>query len=781
MNIKERLGNFFGKSFGVNDDKARTASPQKSEKTFNFAGSRHIFNRDAVENNGYRYTQLGSLSSRIANENLTRRTLEAMDFREKKVLDIGCGDGTYARELSDRGQTAFIEGLDVAEDAIKIAQENIGRRHMCFYFYDKFPLPFKDKEFDIAHLRGILHHADNPFAILSEAVRVAKEVIILEPNGYNPGLKLLERFSPYHRAHQEKSFTLRTFARWVKDMGAEVVSFRYIGLVPFFCPDFLVGFLKKLQPLVERNFFLRRFCCATCLLIVRRQGKIRLPERNDGATMDVLFINPGMKKETQHPLMKSLVFSSLPMGLGYVAGYLRAQNKIVLKILDEVAQPLSDQDLEKELSVYPGRLMVGLSCLTATFERSVDLAKKIKAIKPGTVILFGGPHPSALPEESLATGVVDMVVRGEGEIAVKEVYDALNAGGDYRNIRGVSYMREGKFQHNPMGEIVDLKQLPPFPYDLLEQYFESYSDVGLVLSSRGCPYDCIYCSNRIVTGKKYRTFPIPYVMDQVELLVRKYKQRSINFVDDNLVVDRQRFFDLTNALIERGLHKEAYFTSQCRADAMDDEVMAQLKRANFKMLGCGIETSSNRLMKILRKNELVEDIQKGVEITHHHGILAMGTFIFGLPTETRVERRDSIRFSQRLPLDSCRFNIATPYPGTPLYEIAKKENRLYVAPGWKNFNVQYYLFGDDIPYVPATAGKYTLIFDVMWANLIFYLRWKTLKTIIFKTDNTGGGVLSFQKRRKLLKTYLTLAWLAFFIFCRFAYVGIRAMFEKEGK
>ena len=137
--------------------------------------------------------------------------------------------------------------------------------------------------------------------------------------------------------------------------------------------------------------------------------------------MNVLFINPLLKKETQHPIITSMVLSSLPLGLGCVAGYLREKNKLDIKIIDEVVEPLSDEGLTRELDNFNGPLIVGFSCLTATHSRAIELATKIKKIKQDTFIVFGGVHPTVMPEESLSTGVVDVVIRSEGEMTMNEL------------------------------------------------------------------------------------------------------------------------------------------------------------------------------------------------------------------------------------------------------------------------------------------------------------------------------------------------------------------------
>lgn len=487
--------------------------------------------------------------------------------------------------------------------------------------------------------------------------------------------------------------------------------------------------------------------------------------------MQVLFVNPSVKKETQPAFVNKLVFSSLPLGLGYVAGYLRKkQPHLNITVVDEIVEPLSDERLADILSAG-GRVIAGISCLTATFSRAIELAAKLKSVNKEILVVFGGAHCTALPDESLATGVVDVVVRNEGEETMDQICDIHARGGDFSEVAGISYVRAGAVRHNPPRALFDLGILPPFPYDLFEKNILSYSDFGVVLSSRGCPFDCIFCSNRIVTGRSYRVFGTVYVVDQIKTLVEKYGQKIINFVDDDFVGDKKRFYELTNAIIDAGLHRKVYFTGQLRGKSMSDAaVLDQMKKVNFRKLTCGLETASEQLMLKLNKAETVGDIKKGIRAVHEKGFQVSTTFIYGIPGESRKDRRDSLRLARSLPLDSVRFNIATPYPGTRLFEIAKTEGKLNVAENWRNFNVQYYLFGDDIPYVPESAGRYELIFDTIWANFSFYFSLRTLTAMIFKTREIGGGVIPLKKRRDSMEFCRSLASLAALIAFRFVYV-----------
>jgi SAM-dependent methyltransferase len=225
------------------------------------------FNRDVAENAGYRYTTNAALSSRLANRRLTDLALAATGFRGRTVVDVGCGDGTYTFDLYDEGHPSSMHGIDPAALAIEAAQRNSGSRAITFSVDGAGSLPFGPQSFDIAHLRGVLHHMDEPRGGIAEALRVAKRVVIIEPNGYNPILKLLERFSAYHRDHAERSFTHRRLDGWIRESGGLVVSRRWAGLVPFFCPTWFARLLKRLEPLIEALPVVKQLSCAVYVVV----------------------------------------------------------------------------------------------------------------------------------------------------------------------------------------------------------------------------------------------------------------------------------------------------------------------------------------------------------------------------------------------------------------------------------------------------------------------------------------------------------------------------------
>ena len=254
---------------------------------------------------------------------------------------------------------------------------------------------------------------------------------------------------------------------------------------------------------------------------------------------------------------------------------------------------------------------------------------------------------------------------------------------------------------------------------------------------------CIFCSQRSISGQEFRYIPTQTVIDGITILLDKYQQTHINFVDDNFTVNKSRIKELCESMIKKRFYEKATFDCQTRADAVNDEVLVLLKKAGFRLINFGLETASERLMVILNKKETVQQNIDAVKLAKKHGFGVSGTFIFGLPTETRQERWSAYRLAKELDLDYVRFNNATPYPGTRLYEIAKEEGRLFIEKGWTNLNACASLVQDSsteakLPYVPVTCDEKTLRNDVIKANLFFSLRPNRVFRLLIKRIGPAG-------------------------------------------
>ena len=228
------------------------------------------FDADAAARGGYQYTTDASLSSRLAYRKQTEASLAVADFRDRRVLDIGCGDGAATLELLDVAAPALVEGIDPAPAAIEAARRRDAGGTVAFRVGSAYELPYPPGMFDVAILRGVLHHLDDPERALGEALRVAPRVVVVEPNGFNPGLKLLERVSSYHVEHGEKSYSPRKLDRWSRSLGGRVERRVFAGFVPMFAPDLVAQAMKRVEPLVEGVPLVRSVACAAYVFAVVR-------------------------------------------------------------------------------------------------------------------------------------------------------------------------------------------------------------------------------------------------------------------------------------------------------------------------------------------------------------------------------------------------------------------------------------------------------------------------------------------------------------------------------
>jgi ubiquinone/menaquinone biosynthesis C-methylase UbiE len=232
----------------------------------------NVFDRDAESNKGYYYTNTARLSCRLATQRSTDAILATKCLCNRSVVDLGCGDGFYTIRFWDTAQPKSIVGIDPAAHAIAVANANKGNRPLQFLVCDAHDIPFADNSFDVALVQSILHHDNNPKDIIREAFRVAPEIIIHEPNGNNPALKVIEKLSSYHREHNEKSYASSQLRRWIEESSGVVTHECFAGFVPMFCPDRLARAMKRLEPVIEALPLVNRIGCAVTVMVAQRRG-----------------------------------------------------------------------------------------------------------------------------------------------------------------------------------------------------------------------------------------------------------------------------------------------------------------------------------------------------------------------------------------------------------------------------------------------------------------------------------------------------------------------------
>lgn len=498
----------------------------------------------------------------------------------------------------------------------------------------------------------------------------------------------------------------------------------------------------------------------------------------------MILINPSYNREKKLGGFSRYVPVSVPIGIGYIAGYLISNNKKA-KILDEEILSISDDILEEAVKDIEPPYIFGVSCLTAGIARGHELAETIKTKYPDSKVVFGGVHPTVLAEEVLKDTNIDIVVRGEAEEIVEVLYERIKNNQDYSDLKGISFRKDGQIVNNEREKLPDLQRMPRFPYHLFESYSDKY-ELGFIASSRGCPFSCIFCSQRSISGRKYRFFPSEIVIESIDELIHRYKRTYITFVDDSFLMNKRRVKQLCEMIMERGLHKEGVFDCQARGDTVDEDILRALKEAGFRTIHFGIETASERLMKLIEKKETVQQVVEGVQLAKKLGFQVSGTFILGLPTETEEERKAAYKLAKKLSLDYVRFNNATPYPGTELYEIAVKEKRFNPGDNWENLNacgtlVQSPFKPAPLAYVPLTVSEDELRNQVLKYNLFYSFRPQSIYKILKEKVGPAGWLALPDRWYLRIGEWVYLTRFGFRILCSFGKIflyDVMTLFRK---
>lgn len=380
-----------------------------------------------------------------------------------------------------------------------------------------------------------------------------------------------------------------------------------------------------------------------------------------------------------------------PLGLAYIAGYLSKYGKYNydLKIVDGNCT----KDILGDIVDFKPNI-VGFTALSQQIEEAVAISQRLRKYNSRIFQILGGIHVSAEPRFTIRRGGFDVAVIGEGEVTFCEIVDAYISGkidpDILKSIKGIAFLDNNQYLFtNRREEISDLDLIPHPARDLLnmEHYLSYYllvrgllgNRVATIHTSRGCPFRCVFCSCNIVF-QKVRYFSCEYIISELKELVERYKVKSIFFTDDIFVLNKRRVKNLCESIIASGLSEKISWEVQGRAsliDWEDLELLKLMKKAGCVQIDYGFESGSDRILRFLKKTQASVDInERAIEVTKKSGLHVMGTFMIGVPGETddEVEKTKQFIINHRDGIDFFQTFIATPYPGTELYEICRKRN-----------------------------------------------------------------------------------------------------------
>jgi magnesium-protoporphyrin IX monomethyl ester (oxidative) cyclase len=351
---------------------------------------------------------------------------------------------------------------------------------------------------------------------------------------------------------------------------------------------------------------------------------------------------------------------------------------------------LSAQTITERVTQWSADVVVIEIPFSGWSKTAFEVVHAVKAVNKNISIVLMGQHPSARPEACLLDSDVGFVVIGEPENTVFELINALDAGKqDFNSIDGLGFRKNGKPTLTSKRAIISDMDSLPFPARHLlpmRLYNEAVKENPLrgeiskpwtiVITSRGCPYNCVFCTTCIVWGRTWRARSPKNVVDELEYLVKTYGIKQVDFYDENMTLDKKRVADICDLIVERGLHLEWFTPNGIRADTLDEPLLRKMKRAGCKKIRIAPESGVQRIVDdVIGKNLDLKTVEQAVVLCKKVGIKVGCFFVLGLIGETKADIEETIRFAyklRRLGADSLIFSIAMPIYGTALYEQAKQ-------------------------------------------------------------------------------------------------------------
>lgn len=426
--------------------------------------------------------------------------------------------------------------------------------------------------------------------------------------------------------------------------------------------------------------------------------------------------NPHIFSRTPLPRLGSIILATILKNKGY-------NTKV---FIEDIAIPdwaqLEDADL------------ICLSSITSTAPRAYQLAKKFreKFKDRGIPVVMGGPHSTFIPEESLS--YVDYVVRGEGEETIVELIEHLESGLPLHTIKGLSFKTKDGIIHNPGRELVSDLDAAPIP-DFNLVYNWDRPKVVPIATSRGCPFNCRFCSVIPMFGRKYRFKSINRVIEEIKAVASSTKH--IFFIDDNFAADKKRTKALLQAILDNNIKIE--WSAQMRADiARDPELIKLLAKTGCFQVFIGFESINPGTLILYNKNQKVKDIDNCIRALKSHSIHIHGMFVLGSDEDDLKIIRDTQKYAKKLDIESIQFMMLTPLPGTPVFEELKDQGRL-LHTDWSKYDAHHAVFE------PKLMTAFELHIETLKAMAKFY-SWGAILHNLWRFNFFYGFIGLYGKR-----------------------------------
>ncbi len=434
----------------------------------------------------------------------------------------------------------------------------------------------------------------------------------------------------------------------------------------------------------------------------------------------IVFINPPLTLEERYGSLAEAGSTMPSLGLLSLAAVAR-KNGFECGIIEASSLQLTlEECLEQVKSWHPH--IVGITACTTAIVSAAEVAKRIKEWNGDITTIIGGPHLTALPEETLKTyPQFDIGIIGEGEETLVELLEKIETKKSIDKAKGLIFQQNGNFvKTEPRPFITSLDELPLPAWDLLPGFPHRYKPAALkvrrlpaahVVSSRGCPFRCIFC-DRSVFGRKYRIHSAEYMMELIKKLYHDFGVREISFEDDTFTLFIERLVKLCNMIMQEGL--DISWSCNGRVETAGFGLMKLMRQAGCWQIAYGIESGDQKILDIARKGIMLKLIKEAIQCTHDAGIFIKGFFILGFPQESEETLQRTINFARELKLDDVSISLMTPFPGTEIYKWGDKYGSF--ERDWKKMNLL------DAVYIPHGLSQEKLLSYQKKFLREFYLR-----------------------------------------------------------
>jgi len=396
--------------------------------------------------------------------------------------------------------------------------------------------------------------------------------------------------------------------------------------------------------------------------------------------VEVLFIIP--KQSEDYPEYPHT-------GIGYLSEYLSLE-KIKSKVIDMRLGHTDSEVLNSIGKINPQ--LIAVSMVTANRDRAYNLINSIKDRFKEARVVVGGPHISMMKSLALKECKADFAIKGEGEEALLE----LAKGKKLEKIANLIFRKDANIIENPPRCFI--KELDKIPWPKYQAFeLDKYSGGGRsIVTSRGCPYSCIYCSAHLGSGKLFRARSPENIIQEIKYWNSK-GIKYFHIVDDNFTFDKKRALEICDLIIKNKI-KATFACDGIRADKVDFQVLRKMREAGFKYLSFGVEAGNNKVLSRIKKSETIEQIEKAIKDSISLGFEVYLFFLVGSPSETKEDVQDSINLALRYNIAGANFYNLVPFPGTELYDYVFKNKLFIIKP-------EQYL--KDAPYYSDTPVFFT--------------------------------------------------------------------------